>query len=107
MSARQPPSLEVSVLDAIARRTCPNNSNFSTGLIKKPNAPHRVACTAAGMVPWAVKMMTLISGQRLFNSFSRPSPSIGSMRKSLITRSGRNGTHASNAACALLTHSTS
>ncbi len=86
MFARQSPSTDVNVDAATARSTCPNSSAFSTGLIKKPNAPRCVACTASGIVPCAVMIITVKVGQRLFNSFRRSRPSMPPKRRSVITK---------------------
>ena len=42
--------------------TWSSSSCLSTGLVRKPKAPSWVACTASGMVPCAVRMMTLRPG---------------------------------------------
>jgi hypothetical protein len=70
MSERQLPSTFAKVELATARSTWLSNSAFSSGLIRKPNAPHWVASTASGMVAWAVTIMTVIDGHRLFSSLS-------------------------------------
>jgi hypothetical protein len=98
-------SLKPEILSAFC--TCASSSVFSTGLVRKPNAPICVACTASGMVPWAVSRMTLRPGQRACSSLSRPMPSIGSMRRSLMTRSGRKRLAAVMASGAFSTASTS
>ena len=70
--------------------TWSSSSCLSTGLVRKPNAPICVACTASGIVPCAVRMMTLQPRvARLCSSLSRPMPSIWSMRRSVMTSSGR------------------
>ena len=45
-----------------ARCTWSSSSCLSTGLVRKPKAPIWVACTASGIVPWAVRMMTFRPG---------------------------------------------
>ena len=90
-----------------ARRTSSSNCSFSTGLVRKAKAPDCVARTASGIVPWAVSRMTLSAGQRRCSSRSSEMPSDPGMRRSVITRSGRDFATASTAAAAFETGSTS
>ncbi len=90
-----------------ARWIWSSSSCLSTGLVRKPNAPICVACTASGIVPCAVSSMTLSPGQRFCSSLSSPMPSTGSMRRSEMTRSGRKRVVEASACAALSTASTS
>ena len=90
-----------------ARSTVIMSSSLSIGFVRKPNAPLCVATTASGIVPCAVIMTTRKPGERVCNSFSSPMPSILSMRKSVITRSGANRPSVESAFAALSTASTS
>ena len=107
ISARQSSSEALKPEIRSAFCTWSRSSCLSTGLVRKPNAPICVACTASGMVPWAVRMMTFSPGQRFCSSLSSPMPSIWSMRRSVITRSGRKRLDADSACAALSTASTS
>jgi hypothetical protein len=107
ISARQSSSEaeEPEIRSAFA--TWSSSSCFSTGLVRNPKAPIWVACTASGIVPCAVRMMTLSPGQRDCSSLSSPIPSIWSMRRSLMTRSGLNRGAEASACAPLSTASTS
>ena len=58
MLARQSSSTCANPETLSAFCTWSSRSCLSTGLVRKPNAPLWVACTASGMVPCAVRMMT-------------------------------------------------
>ena len=73
----------------MARSTVSMSSSLSIGLVRKPNAPLWVAVTASGIVPCAVMMTTRRPGDFVCSSFRRPIPSILSILRSVITRSGR------------------
>ena len=64
------------------------SSSLSIGFVRKPKAPLWVATTASGMVPCAVMITTRRPGERVCSSFRSPIPSILSMRRSVMTRSG-------------------
>src|ERR1700743_1499198 len=76
MLARQSPLACEKDEAAMARFTWPSSSSRSTGFTRKPKAPDCVARTASGMVPCAVRMMTVICGQRVFSSLSSAKPSM-------------------------------
>ena len=107
MSARHSSVESVKPETFSARWIWSSSSCLSTGLVRKPKAPICVACTASGIVPCAVSRMTFRPGQRFCSSFSRPMPSIGSMRRSVMTRSGRKRLVQASACAALSTASTS
>ena len=62
ISARQSSSLSAKPEMRRAFCTWSSSSCLSTGFVRKPNAPSCVACTASGMVPCAVRMITLSPG---------------------------------------------
>jgi hypothetical protein len=64
--------------------SCP----LSNGLVRNANAPSRVAVTASGIVPCAVRMMTGSAGIRSRSVLNSSSPSMPSIRRSVTTRSG-------------------
>ena len=80
---------------------------LSKGLVRKLNTPLLVASMASGIVPWAVRMMTGRVGCFLLMAWNRAMPSIPGMRKSVITRWGRNTETSTRAFSALSATATS
>ena len=89
-SARQPCTSPVGEL---VRRTASATVSISTlgekGLVRKLNTPRRVACTASGMVPWAVRITTGNDGDSRWIASNSAIPSMPCIRRSVITTCGR------------------
>jgi hypothetical protein len=67
-----------------------SSSTFgSKGLVRNENTPRRVAETASGMVPCAVRITTGSEGESRWMASNRPMPSMPCMRRSVITTCGR------------------
>ena len=103
ISARQSSVSPPGTLDRRMASATVSSSTFgSKGLVRKPNTPRRVAVTASGMVPCAVRMTTGSEGDSRWMASNSAMPSMPSMRRSVTTTCGRDTASAASAACARL-----
>ena len=73
----------------IASATVSSSTFGSNGLVRKLNTPRRVAVTASGMVPCAVRITTGSEGESRWIASNSAIPSMPCMRRSVTTTCGR------------------
>ena len=69
----------------IASATVSSSTFGSNGLVRKLKTPRRVAVTASGMVPWAVRINTGSEGESRWMASNSAIPSMPCMRRSVTT----------------------
>ena len=82
----------------IASATVSSSTLGSKGLVRNENTPLRVAVTASGMVPWAVRISTGSEGESRWMASKSAMPSMPCMRRSVTTTCGRATDSAASAA---------
>ena len=87
----------------IASATVSSSTFGSNGFVKKEKTPRRVAVTASGIVPCAVRITTGSDGESRGIASNSAMPSIPCMRKSVTTTCGRDTASAASAASPLST----
>ena len=73
----------------IASATVSSRTFGSNGFVKNEKTPRRVALTASGIVPCAVRMTTGNEGESRWMASNSAMPSMPCMRRSVITVCGR------------------
>ena len=73
----------------IASATVSSSTFGSKGFVRNENTPRRVAETASGMVPCAVRITTGSEGESRWMASNSAMPSMPCMRRSVITVCGR------------------
>ena len=71
-----------------ASATVSSSTLGSKGLVRKPNTPRRVAATASGIVPCAVRITTGSAGASRWMASNNARPSMPAILKSVITSCG-------------------
>ena len=82
----------------IASATVSRSTLGSKGFVKKENTPLRVALTASGMVPCAVRITTGSEGESRCMASNSAMPSMPCMRRSVTTTWGRDTARLASAA---------
>src|SRR5687768_2028460 len=82
----------------IASATVSSSTLGSKGLVRNENTPRRVAVTASGMVPCAVRISTGSEGESRWIASKSAIPSMPCMRRSVTTTCGRDTASAASAA---------
>ena len=98
-SALHPSISPVAGLESrIASATVSSRTFGSNGLVKNEKTPRRVAATASGIVPCAVRITTGSEGDSRWIESNSPIPSIPCILKSVTTTCGRATASAATAA---------
>ncbi len=82
----------------IASATVSSSTLGSKGLVRNEKTPLRVAVTASGMVPCAVRITTGSEGESRWMASNSAIPSMPCMRRSVTTTCGRDTARAARAA---------
>jgi len=80
-----------------ASATVSSSTLGSKGLVRKENTPRRVAVTASGIVPCAVRITTGSDGASRWIASNSAIPSMPCMRRSVTTTCGRDTASAASA----------
>src|SRR5581483_517366 len=75
----------------IASAVVSSSTLGSKGFVRNENTPRRVADTASGIVPWAVRITTGSEGESRWMASNSAMPSMPCMRRSVITTCGLAG----------------